>query len=95
MAHKHRTHPSPRLWISSLFRQPSPGFYRKPAIYLCGSFLEVEHFRSILTYDRSRLRLRFAHGIFTVYGDDLRILLLTADRITLYGKILRTDFSDD
>lgn len=95
MAHKHCDHPSPLRWLVSLFRQPSPGFYRKPAIYLCGSLLEAEHFLSILSYDRSRLRLRFAHGIFTVYGDDLRILSLTADRITLCGKVLRTDFSDD
>lgn len=95
MPHKHHKPPALRSWLSALFQQPSPFFYHRPAIYLCGSFLEIEHFRSILQYDSSRLCLRFPRGIFTVYGDELQILMLTADRITLRGRILRTDFSDD
>ena len=39
-----------------------------------------------------RLCLEFAGGLFTVYGDGLRIEALTAHRITLAGAFLRTDF---
>lgn len=95
MPNKHSRRPSLRSWLAALFRQPPAGFYRTPSIYQSGNRLEVEHFRAILLYDEDRLRLQMPRGQFTVYGDGLRILTLTADRLTLSGKILRVDFSDE
>ena len=42
-----------------------------------------------------RLCLEFAGGLFTVYGDGLRIETLAAHRITLRGRFLRTEFSSN
>lgn len=95
MSHKASGHLSPRQWICALFRQPPPGFYTRPAVYMSGDIVEIEHFRTILTYNETKLCLQFSHGRFTIYGDGLHILALTSRRITLRGKILRTDFSDD
>lgn len=35
--------------------------------------MEIEHFRRVRTYEEGRLCLEFAGGLFTVYGDGLRI----------------------
>lgn len=83
-----------RSWLASLFRQPPAGFYRRPAIYLSGDRMEIEHFQKILFYDETKLCLQIAQGRFTVYGDDLHICTLTAARLTMQGQFLRTDFSD-
>lgn len=95
MSHKRRRQLTPHQWLTGLFRQPPQGFYHQPAIYLSGELMEIEHFKKILIYDSSKLCLVFPHGRFTVYGDGLQICTLTAHRITLRGRILRTDFSND
>ena len=84
-----------RSWLAGLFRQPPPGFYARPAVYLSGSRMEIEHFRQIVFYDEDRLCLQLAHGRFTVYGEGLRILALTSTRLTVQGRFLRTDLSDE
>ena len=84
-----------RSWLAGLFRQPPQTFYGRPSIYLSGSRMEIEQFRQILFYDETRLSLQLAKGRFTVYGDGLHILVLTATRLTVQGRFLRTDFSDD
>ena len=73
-----------------------PGaFYGQPSVYLSGGVMEIEHFRRVRTYEEGRLCLEFAGGLFTVYGDGLRIETLAAHRITLRGRFLRTDFSSN
>lgn len=74
-----------RGWFGRMLRQPS--------VYLSGGVMEIEHFRRVRTYEEGRLCLEFAGGLFTVYGDGLRIETLAAHRITLRGRFLRTDFS--
>ena len=91
----HKKRRMPHHWLAALFRQPPPGLYRMPAVYLSGERMEIEHFRAILTYDANKLCLQMPHGHFTVYGDELRILTLTANRLTLCGRFVRTDFSDE
>ena len=54
---------TPRGWLRLLFGQPPAGMYRRPAVYMTGSQMEI--------------------------------LSLTAHRITLRGRFVRTDFSDD
>lgn len=95
MPNKHSRRLSLRSWLAALFRQPPAGFYRTPSIYQSGNRLEVEHFRAILLYDEDQLRLQMPRGQLTICGNGLRILTLTADRLTLSGKILRVDFSDE
>ena len=95
MPKKHSGRPHPRIWLAALFRQPPKGFYHTPAVYLSGNRMEIEHFRAVLLYDENRLCLQMPRGRFTVYGDGLKILTLTAHRLTLYGRFLRTDFSDE
>ena len=95
MGTRHKTRPAPHRWLAALFRQPPTGFYRTPAIYQSGSRMEIEHFRAVLAYDEDRLCLQMPHGRFTVYGDGLKILTLTASRLTLCGHFLRTDFADE
>ena len=95
MPNKHSGQLSLRGWLAALFRQPPQGFYHVPAIYQSGNRMEIEHFRAVLAYDENRLCLQMPRGQFTVYGDGLKILTLTADRLTLYGKFVRTDFADD
>ena len=91
-----RTHSrrSLRSWLAALFRQPPSGFYRQPSVYLTGSRMEIEYFQKILFYDETRLCLQLPRGRFTIYGDGLHICVLTATRLTLCGRVLRTDFSD-
>ena len=91
---KHKTQP-PHRWLAALFRQPPKGFYRTPAVYLSGGQMEIEHFRCILTYSPDCLCLQMPHGRFTVHGDELKIITLTATRLTLRGRFLRTDFADE
>ena len=65
---------------------------------LCCAALSVQGLSVLLqvrTYEEGRLCLEFAGGLFTVYGDGLRIETLAAHRITLRGRFLRTDFSSD
>ena len=95
MSRTHSRRRSFRSWLADLFRQPPAGFYRRPAIYLSGDRMEIEHFRRICTYDEEKLCLEFRQGRFTVYGDTLRIETLSAHRITLRGRFLRTDFSSN
>ena len=82
-----------RGWFGRMLRQPPRGFYGQPSVYLSGGVMEIEHFRRVRTYEEGRLCLEFAGGLFTVYGDGLRIETLAAHRITLRGRFLRTDFS--
>ena len=35
------------------------------------------------------------HGRLTIYGDGLKIVTLTASRLTLRGRFVRTDFADN
>ena len=93
---KHRKkRTTPGGWLKLLFRQPPAGLYGQPSIYISGSRMEIEHFRRICAYDESRLCLELGRGRFTVYGDGMKILTLAAHRITLRGKFLRTDFSEE
>ena len=85
----------PGRLAARLFRQPPPGFYSRPAVYLSGDRMEIEHFCTVLFFDENRLCLRLAKGRFTVYGSGLRICTLTAARLTVQGQFLRTDFSDE
>ena len=55
----------------------------------------MEHFCRILTYSPDRLCLQMPHGRLTIYGDGLKIVTLTASRLTLRGRFVRTDFADD
>ena len=82
-----------RGWLSRMLRQPPRSFYGQPAVYRSGDRMEIEHFRRIRTYEEGKLCLEFARGIFTVYGDGMKIETLAAHRITLRGVFLRTDFS--
>ena len=93
MLNKHSGHPHPRRWLAALFLQPPKGFYRMPAVYLSGNRMEKK--TTVLAYDENRLCLRMPRGKFTVYGDGLKILTLTATRLTVCGRFLRTDFSDE
>lgn len=74
-----------RGWFGRMLRQPPRGFYGQPSVYLSGGVMEIEHFRRVRTYEEGRLCLEFAGGLFTVYGDGLRIETLAAHRITLRG----------
>ena len=85
----------PQSWLALLFRQPPQGFYHAPAVYLSGGRMEVEHFCRILAYSPDRLCLQMPHGRLTIYGDGLKIVTLTASRLTLRGRFVRTDFADD
>ena len=84
-----------RGWFGRMLRQPPRGFYGQPSVYLSGGVMEIEHFRRVRTYEEGRLCLEFAGGLFTVYGDGLRIETLAAHRITLRGRFLRTEFSSN
>lgn len=95
MARAHHDRRTPGDWLRGLFRQPPPGFYGRPAVYLSGDRMEIEHFCTVLFFDENRLCLRLAKGRFTVYGSGLRICTLTATRLTVQGQFLRTDFSDE
>ena len=79
-----------RGWFGRMLRQPPRGFYGQPSVYLSGGVMEIEHFRRVRTYEEGRLCLEFAGGLFTVYGDGVRIETLAAHRITLRGRFLRT-----
>ena len=46
-------------------------------------------------YSPDRLCLQMPHGRLTIYGDGLKIVTLTASRLTLRGRFVRTDFADD
>ena len=74
MARAHHDRRTPGDWLRGLFRQPPPGFYSRPAVYLSGDRMEIEHFCTVLFFDENRLCLRLAKGRFTVYGSGLRII---------------------
>ena len=74
MARAHHARRTPGDWLRGLFRQPPPGFYSRPAVYLSGDRMEIEHFCTVLFFDENRLCLRLAKGRFTVYGSGLRII---------------------
>ena len=95
MARAHHDRRTPGDWLRGLFRQPPPGFYSRPAVYLSGDRMEIEHFCTVLFFDENKLCLRLAKGRFTVYGSGLRICTLTDARLTVQGQFLRTDFSDE
>lgn len=86
---------TPQRWFKLLFRQPPRGLYQQPAVYLSGGVMEIEHFSRIVLYDETRLCVELRCGRFTVYGDGLKISTLAAHRITLRGKFLRTDWTDN
>lgn len=84
-----------RGWFGRMLRQPPRSFYGQPSVYLSGGVMEIEHFRRVRTYEEGRLCLEFTGGLFTVYGDGLRIETLATHRITLRGRFLRTEFSSN
>ena len=95
MARAHHDRRTPGDWLRGLFRQPPPGFYSRPAVYLSGDRMEIEHYEAILTYDETRLRLQLPRGQLTIYGERLQIETLTARRITLRGCFVRTDYTTE
>ena len=48
MARAHHDRRTPGDWLRRLFRQPPPGFYSRPAVYLSGDRMEIEHFCTVL-----------------------------------------------
>lgn len=48
MARAHHDRRTPGDWLRGLFRQPPPGFYSRPAVYLSGDRMEIEHFCTVL-----------------------------------------------
>lgn len=48
MARAHHDRRTPGDWLRGLFRQPPPGFYCRPAVYLSGDRMEIEHFCTVL-----------------------------------------------
>ena len=95
MARAHHDRRTPGDWLRGLFRQPPPGFYSRPAVYLSGDRMEIEHYEAILAYDETRLRLQLPRGQLTIYGERLQIETLTARRITLRGCFVRTDYTTE
>ena len=95
MARAHHDRRTPGDWLRGLFRQPPPGFYSRPAVYLSGDRMEIEHYEAILAYDETRLRLQLPRGQLTIYGEQLQIETLTARRITLRGCFVRTDYTTE
>ena len=95
MARAHHDRRTPGGGCRNSPRSQSPGFYSRPAVYLSGDRMEIEHFFTVLFFDENKLCLRLAKGRFTVYGSGLRICTLTAARLTVQGQFLRTDFSDE
>ena len=95
MARAHHDRRTPGDWLRGLFRQPPPGFYSRPAVYLSGDRMEIEHYETILAYDETRLRLQLPRGQLTIYGERLQIETLTARRITLRGCFVRTDYTTE
>ena len=95
MARAHHDRRTPGDWLRGLFRQPPPGFYSRPAVYLSSDRMEIEHFEAILAYDETRLRLQLPRGQLTIYGERLQIETLTARRITLRGCFVRTDYTTE
>ena len=53
MARAHHDRRTPGDWLRGLFRQPPPGFYSRPAVYLSGDRMEIEHFCTVLFFDES------------------------------------------
>ena len=95
MARAHHDRRTPGDWLRGLFRQPPPGFYSRPAVYLSGDRMEIEHYEAILAYNETRLRLQLPRGQLTIYGERLQIETLTARRITLRGCFVRTDYTTE
>lgn len=95
MSPAHRAPFSLRRWLALLFRQPPQGLYRRPCLYQSGDRMEIEHYEAILAYDETRLRLQLPRGQLTIYGERLQIETLTAQRITLRGCFVRTDYTTE
>ena len=95
MARAHHDRRTPGDWLRGLFRQPPPGFYSRPAVYLSGDRMEIEHFCTVLFFDENRLCLRLAKGGSRYTAADCASAPLTAARLTVQGQFLRTDFSDE
>ena len=95
MARAHHDRRTPGDWLRGLFRQPQPGLYSRPAVYLSGDRMEIEHYDAILAYDEPRLPLQLPRGQLTIYGERLQIETLTARRITLRGCFVRTDYTTE
>lgn len=53
MARAHHDRRTPGDWLRGLFRQPPPGFYSRPAVYLSGDRMEIEHFCTVLFFDET------------------------------------------
>jgi len=94
LGNKHSDRLTPRKWAKLMLRQPPRELYGQPAVYLSGSVMEIEHFKRIVFYNEDKLCVEMRGGRFTVYGSELKIRTLTAHRITLCGKFLRTDWAD-
>ena len=58
MARAHHDRRTPGDWLRRLFRQPPPGFYSRPAVYLSGDRMEIEHFCTVAFHG---IRQRTAH----------------------------------
>ena len=57
MARAHHDRRTPGDWLRGLFRQPPPGFYSRPAVYLSGNRMEIEHFCTVLSVSYTHLTL--------------------------------------
>ena len=95
MSHRQKGPGALCSWLAALFRQPPRGLYRTPAVYQSGDRMEIQHFRTILLYDETRLCVQLPRGRFTVWGDQRRICAVTTHRLTLQGKFIRTELGDD
>ena len=69
MARAHHDRRTPGDWLRGLFRQPPPGFYSRPAVYLSGDRMEIEHFCTVLFFDENRLCLRLAKRTAHLHPD--------------------------
>ena len=77
----------PQSWLALLFRQPPQGFLPRP----CRLPERGPHGGGALlphpAYSPDRLCLQMPHGRLTIYGDGLKIVTLTASRLTLRGAV--------
>ena len=56
MARAHHDRRTPGDWLRGLFRQPPPGFYSRPAVYLSGDRMEIEHFCTVLFFQKNAVQ---------------------------------------
>lgn len=82
-----------REYMAEKFLLPKDVVLDLPRVSICGDKeIFIENHKGIAEYTSQCIRIKMNDGYISVFGADLRIIILQSDRMVINGEFLRVEY---